>query len=410
MRYSIGARWWMLALVVVVAASGMIGCLEPVAEPTEETQVVSMEGVSGPSANVVVGEVAHGAKYALYCPENWNGDLVLYAHGFIDADGPLVMPTNDNWPLIRDHLLDEGYAVAYSSFCSNGFAVDDGVRQTHQVRGLFVAKYGVPGKTYLMGHSLGGAIVIALAETHPAQYDGVLSMSGMIGGSQAQIDYVADVRILFDYCYPGVVPGTVVDIPEGLDLYQDVVLPVAGAIQASPDCAFAITQIDQTPVPFSSPQELVESFATAIGFNIRGFEDVRSRTQNHMPVDNAETVYTGPLPQAFLDALNAGVQRYDRPPDADNYLQHHFEPTGDLHIPVMTMHNLLDPSAPMFHEDIYEALVTGAGNSDMLVRRTVTSPAYGHCKFGDGEAGATAVVSAFLDLVNWVESGVRPSS
>jgi hypothetical protein len=29
----------------------------------------------------------------------------------------------------------------------------------------------------------------------------------MVGGSQAQIDYVANVRVLFDALYPGALPG-----------------------------------------------------------------------------------------------------------------------------------------------------------------------------------------------------------
>jgi hypothetical protein len=228
----------------------------------------------------------------------------------------------------------------------------------------------------------------------------------MIGGSQAEIDYVANVRVLFDFCYPDALPGDALDVPEDFPL-SNVITAVAGAIIADPDCAGIISQIDQTPIPFDSPEHLVESFVSAIGFNFRGFHDVFGRTHNHSPFDNSATVYTSssPLVPGFvLDAINATVDRFESTPDADRYLIRYYEPTGNLEIPVLTLHNLLDPVVPLFHEEMYKQTVTAAGNSDLLVQRTVTSPAYGHCDFE-----VATMVQAFLDLVNWVENGVTPS-
>jgi pimeloyl-ACP methyl ester carboxylesterase len=231
----------------------------------------------------------------------------------------------------------------------------------------------------------------------------------MIGGSMAQIDFVGNVRVLFDFCYgDDLLPGSVLDIPDSVDLNTDVIMPIIGAIQASPYCAFAITQIDQTPVPFTTPNQLVESFVRIIGFNYRGFADVSGRTHQHTPFDNWDTVYTGALPQPFLDAANASVGRYQRTPDATAYLSHYFEPTGDLEIPVLTLHTRWDPVVPIFHEDIYQQAVAAAGKSDLLVQRTVMQ--YGHCQFADEDAASVAIaLQAFEDLVNWVENGVTPT-
>jgi len=56
-----------------------------------------------------------------------------------------------------------------------------------------------------------------LAERFPGQYDGVLSISGLLGGGAEEMKYLSDARILFDYFFPGVIPGTAVCIPPGVD-------------------------------------------------------------------------------------------------------------------------------------------------------------------------------------------------
>jgi len=253
--------------------------------------------------------------------------------------------------------------------------------------------------------SLGGLVAVMLAERYPQHYAGVLPMCGMIGGSQAEIDYVANVRVLFDFCYPDALPGNVLDVPDDYPL-TDVINAVAGSIMANPDCAGIISQIDQTPVPFDSPEHFVESFVRAIGFNFRGFHDVFERTHDHNPFDNSATIYTSSspvVPGFILDAMNATVDRFESTPDADRYLMHYYKPTGELDIPVLTLHNALDPVVPFFHEEMYAEAVAAAGKSDLLVQRVVTSPAYGHC-----DIEVAVMVQAFVDLVDWAENGVTP--
>lgn len=399
-------------LAISLAAVAVFGCSDQTLEPEMTSMDASFLTMStsstGSTVTEVNGNIGPGSRYALFVPTNWNGDLALYAHGFVDAAAPVELPTADDVEPLRDELVALGYAVAYSSYSENGLAVKDGAIRTQQLRGIFVSKFGAPERTYLLGHSLGGLVAIMLAEQHPDLYAGVLPMCGMLGGSQAEIDYVANVRVLFDFCYPDALPGDVLNVPAP-DVYplSAVIGAVVGAITGNPDCAGIITLIDQTPVPFDSPEHFVESFVRAIGFNFRGFEDVFDRTHNHSPFDNSTTVYTSssPLVPGFLlGAINATVDRFESTPDADRYLMHYYKPTGNLKIPVLTLHNLLDPVVPFFHEEMYQQTVAAAGNSDLLVQRTITSPLYGHCDFG-----VDTMVDAFVDLVNWVENGVTPS-
>ena len=359
-------------------------------------------GSTAASVQVVEGEIGPGAHYALFVPDDWNGDLALYAHGFRDPAEPIDLPTADQIEALRDRLLEEGFAVAYSSYSENGLAVKDGGQRTQQLRGIFVSEFAPPQRTYLMGHSLGGLVAIMLAEEHSNHYDGVLSMCGLLGGSQAQVDYVADLRALFDVFYPGVLPGDVLNIPEDVDLEGDVIVPILLAIQADPTGAVAISNIDQTPVPWSTGEELVESFIRGVGFQFRGLPDVMGRTHGQSPFGNVDIVYTGSLPPEVLGFVNASVGRFESTPAARNYLEHYYQPDGDISIPVLTLHNNLDPVAPIFHETLYQSIVQDAGNADLLVQRTIDR--YGHCALEVEE-----MIDAFLDLVDWVETGDRPA-
>jgi pimeloyl-ACP methyl ester carboxylesterase len=346
----------------------------------------------------IEGALRNGALYAIQVPEDWNGSLVLYAHGFIDAALPIALPVADGWEAFRDRLVADGYAVAYSSFSSNGFALEEGTRETALLDPIVRLRTGLhPRRTFVIGHSLGGLIALRLAEQLPWAYAGALPMCGLVGGSQAAVDYVANVRVLFDFFYPGVLPGTIADIPPGVDLPTQVIGPVVQAVTVNPTGAGAIAQVSQAPLPYASGPQLVESLVRAIGFGYRGVEDLLGRTDGAFPFDNRTVMYTGALPASVLGAINGVVQRYDADPAGVSYLKQYYEPTGRLRVPVVTLHNALDPVAPMFHEQRLLAAATARGTTGLLRQRTVN--AYGHCIFTTEE-----MAGAFGELADWARA------
>ncbi|HEY6828231.1 MAG TPA: hypothetical protein VI259_15335, partial [Gemmatimonadaceae bacterium] len=203
-----------LALMFAGACSDQ----SPVA-PMHNASAAARRDISTPLtwANQITGTTADGAQYAVYVPAAWNGDVVFYAHGVIPPQAPVILPVPDqNWDDIaslRDALGQAGFAIAYSSFGENGYAIKDGIQRTHQLRGIFTAKVGRPNRSFLVGHSLGSQVVQALAETYPDQYSGALAMCGVLGGTQLQTDYVGHTRALFDAFYPGVLPGNAMSMP-----------------------------------------------------------------------------------------------------------------------------------------------------------------------------------------------------
>jgi pimeloyl-ACP methyl ester carboxylesterase len=362
----------------------------------------------------VAGQTGPGSFYEIDVPALWNGDLVIYAHGIVQADEPLVPPTQQfGYPVVHAALLAAGYAVAASSFSSNGWSLDDAVRRTHQLRGLFVSKVGQPHRTLLVGHSLGGLAIVKLAETHASQYDGVLAMCAPVGGALAELQYAGDARVTFDYYFPGLLPGEPFAVPEGAVFLSPfdpggpspLFLSVAAAFAANPDklAQWALA----AKLPYASPDELVSSALYVVGFVLRYTNDFVERVNGKIPYDNSGTVYQvtvspDPLVNAFLSAqLNAGVERFEAAPAAQNYYTRNYQPTGDIGIPVLTLHNTRDPAIPFAHEAVFADLVAAAGRSDLLVQRTADR--WGHCNFLLAE-----MQGAFAELAFWVATGIRP--
>lgn len=359
-----------------------------------------LTAAQSPSFTTITGEFGPGALYEIVMPTAaWNGELVVFAQGIGNPSAPIAPPTLG--PL-RDTLISQGFALVYTSRSVHGYgAVKDGMQRTHQLRGIFTETIGQPGRVYLIGRSLGGLISVMLAERFPEQYDGVVSGCGLLGGGSEELKYVADGRMLFDYFFPGVIPGTPFDVPPGVDFspgsptYNDVYDALVQGLSSpdQPTLQFARTANLQA----MNAGEIVTAGLTVVGFTVVHGNNLMDLTNSHMPYDNHDTWYEGSEDD---DALNAGVARFVSDPSAVNYFDHYYTPSGELHIPVLTLHKMRDPLVPIFHETKYADTVDSAGALDFLLQRTVDG--FGHCGFPAAEA------AAFSALVQWVQTGVKP--
>jgi pimeloyl-ACP methyl ester carboxylesterase len=399
------ARSTTLLLAMMLGATAC--ATDDVAGPTPAVSAPSLSSssipVTAPWSEIIVGETGPGALYELRMPENWNRQVIYYARGFSDATDPISLPFKENIDAAFDALGAKGYAIAASSFSENGFAVKDGVQRTHQLRGLFTSRFGRAEKSYLMGHSLGGAIVVELAERYPDQYDGALAMCGMVGGSQMQIDYLGNVRAAFDAMYPNAIRGDAVNIPADLTR-EEVRASALAAMSANPFGALALTALRtqqgdvvspaQVEAPAGNIPAAIGAVLGALDFHVRGGADVIDHTQGHNPFSNIGVTYLGGVAPFTGDFIDSRIERFEASPDARNYLSHWFEPSGDLRIPTLTMHTLWDPAVPSYHELKLAALVRAAGNGEYL--RTTIVPALAHCGFTTAQ-----VVGSFEQLVAW---------
>src|SRR6476660_6591578 len=101
------------------------------------------DALSGTTTTRLWG-VHGGAGYRVEVPQNWNGELVLYAHGFRGAGLELTVSN----PPIRRYLIEHGYAWAASSYATNGYDVTQGVKDSHDLGTLFNGLVAHPNKVY----------------------------------------------------------------------------------------------------------------------------------------------------------------------------------------------------------------------------------------------------------------------
>jgi pimeloyl-ACP methyl ester carboxylesterase len=157
-------------------------------------------------ASQCTGEL-DGAKYAIKLPTKWNGTLLLYSHGyrFAAPAPPSFDPVDTNAQVsstdtdgsgadpLSTSLLAAGYALAGSSYKSNGWAAADGVKAGTDLHAQFLKLVGTPKRTYVWGDSLGGLVTELLAESHPDWVDGSAPMCGVLAGPNYNFDVALDV-------------------------------------------------------------------------------------------------------------------------------------------------------------------------------------------------------------------------
>jgi hypothetical protein len=133
----------------------------PVPCPQLEWQLGDATFEALPGAKAFFGKY-DGGLYRIEIPEHWNGDLVLFAHGFVTNTGPNGSTLRVGNHRFRDHVVNEGYAWAASSYRCNGYVPGQGLVDTMALTDLFTKTTGgrAPQRTYLTGVSMGGHVTI----------------------------------------------------------------------------------------------------------------------------------------------------------------------------------------------------------------------------------------------------------
>jgi pimeloyl-ACP methyl ester carboxylesterase len=329
-------------------------------------------------------------------PPNWNGQLVLYAHGYVPEQAPLALPVTElvlsDGTFLPNLVLSQGFAFATTSYHKNGYAVQQARSDLNNL--LQYVKKSVPAgslhKVYLTGASEGGEIAALMIEHYPDKYNGALAACGPIGGGAYQVRYLTDFRVVFDYFFPGVFGFGAEQVPPDAYLGWDAIYTpnVIAAITANPTLTAQLYSVTGAALDPANPSSSAVSSALAVlWYSIWGTNDLIA-TAGGMPYDNQLTQYMGSSDDA---ALNAGVERISSDGRARAYLDRFYQTTGNLQRPLVTLHTLYDPIVPFQHEIIYQQLVAAAGHSNFLT--TIPVIRYGHCNFtGQEVAGALALL------------------
>ncbi len=367
------------------------------------------------------GTQSSGAKYCIVVPANWNGDLVIFAHGYVDPTTSLTNPEFANPHIPYDQLIlagntltipgmitQLGYAFAVTSYSKDGLAAQEGVADVIDLAAIFKSLHPNTRWIYLVGASEGGLVTSLAIEKNPGQvFSGGVADCGPIGDFDKQIDYWGDFRVVYDYFFDSLIPyhipgDTAISIPPDFDYNSwrvytpqtvaGLTVPVAapGSLAASIGIAFAsllgsdpsLAQqlINVTKAPVDLNDLGVSTVNTTMGilsYNVLASNDGTVEL-NGIPYNNQDplTTYSGSLNDADL---NAKVERIG-PRTATELPK--YQTSGVLGVPLIAMHTTGDPIVPFWHETLYQAKLA-PGSADYYTSLPIQR--YGHCSFKNSE-------------------------
>jgi pimeloyl-ACP methyl ester carboxylesterase len=402
-------RWWCWALVAALMVSACSGDSDrgssssdglrarsrlrdrPLPEPVPYRETPEGITLADPEFEPLPGARAYfgrlgGAVYQIEIPDDWNGGLVMWMHGF----GEFEPEANVAPPDFRRYLIGTGYAWAASSYSTTSLIPHRGADETAALWDYFVREHGRPDWTYASGLSMGGWSSHIAAERYGDRYDGALALCGAAGT-------VPGLRISAEYFVAGAYVAGVRQ--SEYDSSQDIARLIDERIRpalAEPDkrALFDRIMVDLTGGPRAFAVEGIRdeedtNFARAgliVAARLAPPRDAPYRLGPDNPVTTEEfnrDAVVIPTSDGY-DEFSAGM-----------------EVTGDLAMPLITLHTTGDGQVPINQAQILRDRVEAAGRSDRLVQRVIEDA--GHCGFSTSEQEA-----AFQALVDWVEHGVEP--
>ena len=357
-------------------------------------------------------EPGPGQEFVVCLPEAWNGVLMIYAHGYTSVyprtpAGPVtpwnlsfeefgaLVGTPDTPGLIQT-ALDTGSAVAMTSYSTHGYAIEQALGDIPLLYQHFYTNYVLPlnpaappPPVIMTGASEGGLVTTTILEKVSAgqismPVIGGLAACGPLAGTEWQVEYLGDFRVWFDHFFSGVLPGNVANVPADTWVGWD---PELNDDPGDADLVGMISQaiIDDfkhnrgrktkslfllTGAPIDYNFRKADSYyPTAVQvlyYSIWGTDDLISKAGGQ-PYDNTD------------ERLLRYLYPYTADPMAETYLRDYYAPTGNLAMPLVTLHTTRDPAVPVAHEFIYARRADSAGSSDYLT--TLIVPRYGHCNF-----------------------------
>jgi hypothetical protein len=345
-------------------------------------------------SNCEEGVQASGALYLICKPEDkpWNGDLVIFAHGYTAFNEPIALPdlSLPDGTYLPDLINGLGYAFATTSFSTNGLAVLEGIEDVVDLVSIFGETYGEPDLVYLTGGSEGGIITALGVERFPEIFDGGLAACGPIGDFQRQVNYWGDFRGVFDVFFTELIPGSPIDIPgEVIEDWDALYAPsIAEAIEADKSATEQLLNVTSAPIDPNDPDSVEETVLGLLWYNVFATNDGIAKLGGQ-PFGNRLRIYNGSNNDR---QLNRRVQRFRADRAAIVEIQTHYQTSGVLSSPLVTIHTTGDPIIPYWHSLGYLAKVIKRGSGHLYSHIPVIR--YGHCEFT-----TTEVLVAFALLV-----------
>lgn len=359
--------------------------------------------------------VIDGAGYRIELPEQWNGELVLWAHGFrgLNDEGTSYSDqlTFDDIPA-RDVIIGQGYGWATSTYRVNGYVPGVGVDDLLRVKDRVAEVARPPSRTFIAGGSMGGATAQLMAQEFPEEIAAALAFCPAMGNIWV-VDYLVAWHALAHFLI-GEAPqrldvagmiewssslGTVDDAGLQLTPAGEQFAALIKEFTGGERWGFAEGLRQQWYVSFALGAvlwpDIVEAGPIAAG-------SVFAVPDSQPPADTRHHVYTA-APDAGIDLerLNAEVIRASSSAERRNDPGIGL-PSGQLTVPMLTMTTTGDLFTPIHLTRDYQKLLNETGSAAKLVIQPVRRA--GHCSFSERES-----LSAFTAIVAWLGFGLAPA-
>jgi hypothetical protein len=398
--------------------------------------------VAQAKSTTTYGVLPDGGQWVADVPSDWNGDLILFSHGFLEQ-----APEDSPDPTTQSDLLEKGYALAGSSYQTTGslWALDSAVRDQFETEAA-VEKSLLPSRPKLviaLGESMGGLVSALEDQDSDGRINGALTTCGIVAGAvnlenyqldgsyaisallapiehiqlvgyqteaqaalagtelqnaaqQAQQSVQGRARLALASALYNVTTWTATDL-EGED-FNPLVTPPPGP---PPATAYNEQEEEQYETQYA-PGSIIEPFMETGRWTIE--QAVDGQPAWDVGVNFTKLLAASPyLPEvqtlykeahlnldADLTKLTAGANIKAQLPALKNLINTSV-PTGKLQVPELDIHTIADELVPVQQENFYRHTVDAAGDSQLL--RQAYVEAEGHCNFTPPEyiAGLEAV-------------------
>ena len=365
------------------------------------------------------GTLPDGTAWRAVMPEDWNGTMLLYSHGYQPSfAGPRAPATVAPNPATEQLLLDQGYALVGSTYESTGWAVPTAPSDQLESLDAAIAQIGEqPDHVLAYGTSMGGLVTGRLAETAGDVIDGAMPTCGLMEGGVDLNNYQLDGSHAINEL---LAPDQDIKIEGYASLAEAFATSgaLAAAVEAGQTTPEGRARVALAAALFhlaggdthdleAWQQRMYETLVGTIGFVTPGRFDIESTAGGNatwnVGVDyrmlfqqSEDRQAVAKLYKAAGLDLKAELDRLTQTADiaADpgsvETLAAHSGLTGDLQMPVLTMHTIVDRLAPVQVEEEYAEDVRSQGDASLL-RQTFVDRG-DHCNFTPAEIVAGIVV------------------
>lgn len=359
------------------------------------------------------GQTDSAAFYTIAVPDGWQASdgLVIWNHGYTGYMQKEPEPNPSLGPL-ESLVLEQGFALAASSFNQTGWAVFNSHIDNQQLYEKFVELYQTPEKLYIQGASMGGIVSLRDLEANllPA-IKGSLLMCGAVGGAENWYN-AFDLRMIYEavcdqvsgaslpsnkwYEEPALLSGEL-DFLDSLSKCVGV-FPDQLVSPAIADAIRSNGQKERLDKILGLSKVSKEFLLIDLGYSVFEIPSLISdpeKLNGLRPFDNTGVDYGD-------EDINVRVQRSAALPSSRNAFLNNYTPKGEVgSAKIVSIHTSGDDLVKVENQLTLSKLFP----STSITLAVVVENEPSHCAFNDNE-----VIAAWNKLLSWTEGESQPSA